>query len=145
MSVNGVSFQWLSDLGPETKTTRVALGSVATSFSTVPPPLSRADQWSRANAQTSTLEEVLFTLSTEETSQIGDIYIQISLEFKTAEASPGRLNVGFVTTDTLAFGMYQMWLDSLTPSNAIGTLSLAPVGISVPCTAASISTLSRTS
>lgn len=146
---SGISFQWLSDLGAEEKKTRVTLGSIASSFRTSPPKLSRAGMWSRAASLPATLEEVLFTLDIEDnptgvlSTQI--IYVSMDIEYKIADASPGRLNVGFTGAQNLSFGMYQMWLDLLTPSNAIATLTLSPVGLQVPLPAADFATLSRTS
>jgi len=144
----GISFQWLSDLGAEVKKTRVTLGSIASSFTTSPPTLSRAGMWSRAASLPATLEEVLFTLDIEEgvtgeTTQI--IYVSMDIEYKIADASPGRLNVTFSGAETLGNGMYQMWLDLLTPSNALATLTLAPVGLQTPVPAAAITALTRTS
>jgi len=144
----GISFQWLSDLGAEEKKTRITLGSIASSFKTSPPLMSRAGMWSRAASLAATLEEVLFTLDIEEgvsgeTTQT--IYVSMDLEYKIADASPGRLNVTFSGSETLSYGMYQMWLDLLTPSNVMGTLTLAPVGLQTPVPAAAITALTRTS
>jgi hypothetical protein len=142
----GVSFQWLSDLGAEERKTRVTLGSIASSFQTAPPQMSRAAMWSRAASQTTTLEEVLFTLDIEESvsASTQQVYLSMDIEYKTSDASPGRLNLTFSTTETLSYGMYQMWLDLLTPSNAMGTLTLAPVGLQLPISAVAITALSRT-
>jgi len=143
----GVSFQWLSDLGAEEKRTRVTLGSVASSFRTSPPPMSRAGMWSRAASLAATLEEVLFTLDIEEGAggSTQTIYISMDLEYKIADASPGRLNVTFSGAENLNYGMYQMWLDLLTPSNTMGTLTLQPVGLQTPVLASVITALTRTS
>jgi len=143
----GISFQWLSDLGAEEKKTRITLGSIASSFKTSPPPMSRAGMWSRAASLASTLEEVLFTLDIEESlggaTQV--IYVSMDIEYKIADASPGRLNVTFAGAETLNYGMYQLWLDLLTPSNTLGTLTLQPVGLQVPIPAVAITALTRTS
>jgi hypothetical protein len=104
--------------------------------------------WSRAASLAATLEEVLFTLDIEEgvsgeTTQT--IYVSMDIEYKIADASPGRLNVTFSGAETLNYGMYQMWLDLLTPSNALATLTLAPVGLQTPIPAVAITALTRSS
>jgi len=104
--------------------------------------------WSRAASLAATLEEVLFTLDIEEgtsgeTTQ--NIYVSMDIDYKIADASPGRLNVTFSGPETLATGMYQMWLDLLTPSNAMATLTLQPVGLQTVVPAVAITALTRTS
>jgi hypothetical protein len=103
--------------------------------------------WSRAASLAATLEEVLFTLDIEEGAggSTQTIYVSMDVEFKIADASPGRLNVTFSGAENLNYGMYQMWLDLLTPSNVIGTLTLQPVGLQTPVLASVITALTRTS
>jgi hypothetical protein len=143
----GVSLEFASDLGFPKKYTRMTLSSTASKFRVSPPPKSRASFPSSAGALSTTMAEVIFVLSVEDSeSQTGNVPVVLDLmcECLTVDQSPSVLNLTTAAATTIPYGVSGNWLDVLTTSGSIGPLSLAPVGLPLPLSSAAITAISRT-
>jgi len=140
---NPVSFMWLSDLGAPKRTTRLALSSIATSFTTTPPRGSRAGMWSTAGSAAATLQEVLFVLDVQDSdSTPAQIVISIDVDYIMATNSTSELDYT-LHASVPGIGLFGNYLDVLTTSPALGPLTLYPVGLPLFTNAANIAALTR--
>eukprot|EP00916_Digyalum_oweni_P002367 GHVL01004346.1.p1 GENE.GHVL01004346.1~~GHVL01004346.1.p1 ORF type:complete len:243 (-),score=11.22 GHVL01004346.1:295-1023(-) len=121
-----LNFQWLSDLGSEARKINTVIGSVGyRSPYYRPPRLSRAAMWSRANSQTSTLQEVVFEFNLNDDQPDVVFLVDVDFDFLTdAESS------ALITSSSCSkTGVLYNPLDSLSTSSAVGTWELIPVGV----------------
>lgn len=127
-----LTFTWLSDLAPPVKLTRVALGSIATSFVTQPPVNSRAAMWSTSDSQS--INESLFTIGLDDNSDRGDaictVLISMNVEFVTATDVNSSFNVNSAGS-SFSTGTYGNFLDCLDTSGNQSSIKIPPVGLPI--------------
>jgi len=139
-------FEWLSDLGPLRKTSRLSMTpAVPTRFAQSPPPKSRAAMWSRASATTASLTEPLFSLTIPEdfvtNANAYRIVITLDCDCMTDDAENASVTSN---NGNLTFrGIFGLPLDNLTTSSAIGSGTFVPVGIQMQAPWSTQTTWSR--
>lgn len=125
-------FEWISDVGPLQKKTRVSMtSSVPTHFTTVPPSNSRAAMWSRAASSSSTLTEVILALRADflnfASTSVFRVVLTIDVDAVTTDFDGSSLLLQ--TTSVTTAGTYAAPLDNLTTSSVKGPGFFTPVGL----------------
>jgi hypothetical protein len=140
-------FEWISDVGPLQKRTRVSMtASVPTHFTTVPPSNSRAGMWSRASASSSTLSEIIFALRGDFTN-LGNtrtyrVVLTLDMDCVTTDFDGASLLLQ--TTAVSTAGIYAAPLDNVTTSSTKGTGFFIPIGLQMMNPWATQTTFTRT-
>jgi len=133
-TTHSLVFEWGSSLGAPVRLVRTNIGSMGASFSTVPPPQSRASFWSSAAAGTTTLGENLFTISAD--PDVGNlapaipIMLDILFEFILGNDTSSTIATAFAaSSNTLVKGMVYCPLDLFVSAGVtIGNMVLQPIG-----------------
>lgn len=130
-----LSMEWSSYLGKNTRITKTVMSSLGAVFSLVPPRGSRAAMWSSSNTSANaadSINELLFSIEHDPTyatlTGTTPLLLDIELECVTANDTQASLaltiNSGGHGQNA---GIYQLPLDILGPSGAVGAMILNPV------------------